>query len=132
MDAEPPPTTHIRIGPLIRDIIILVVLTGLGGFVVGFSRGQQTSDAQYGLAIGVSNLIFEIVGFTISGCLAPPGRRRHLALVALGAWIVSIFNVIFFDVNIILWMASVVMMAVTMGIGGAISYLFKRDVKPGH
>jgi hypothetical protein len=116
-------------GPIIRDIIILVVLTFLGGFVAGFARGQS-SDAQFGLAIAVSNLIFEIVGFTISGCLAPPGRWRHLALVALGAWLVSIFNVVFFNVNIVLWMASVVTMAATMGIGGAISYLFKRDVTP--
>jgi len=97
--------------------------------VAGFARGQS-GDAQFGLAIAVSNLIFEIVGFTISGCLAPPGRWHHLALVALGAWLVSIFNVVFFNVNIILWMASVVTMAVTMGIGGAISYLFKKDVTP--
>ena len=113
-----------KIWPILRDAIILTVLTGLGGFIVGFASTDHSSRFYfYGLAL--SNTLFCIIGFAISGCLAVGNRWRHLAFVAVIAWIVSVFNVIFFNLPIVMWMASVVPMAFFALIGGGISFIFK-------
>jgi hypothetical protein len=128
---SPPPTEGIRIGPIIRDVIIVWVLTAMGGMVAGVATGGRERDPQqFMMAVAISNLLLGTVAFTVSGCLAPPGRWRHLGLVGLGSWITSLVNVVFFGVSIVQWIGGAIVMAIIMGIGGAISYLFKRDAKP--
>ena len=80
------------------------------------------------LALMASNFLLGTVAFTISGCLAPPGRWRHLGFVALGAWLTSLVNVVFFGVSVLQWMGGAIFMSIIMGLGGAISYAFKRDI----
>jgi hypothetical protein len=128
----PPPTEQrVRVGPIIRDVAIVWVLTAMGGFVAGIATGGLQRDAQrFMLAVAVSNLLLGTVAFTIAGCFAPPRRWRHLAIVAVGAWLTSLINVMFFGVGIAQWIGGAIFMAIIMGIGGAISYVFKRDTKP--
>jgi hypothetical protein len=127
---QSPPSTDrgLRIGPIIRDVVVVWVLTGMGGFVAGVATGGQARDAQrYMLALAVPNVLLGTVAFTISGLLAPGNRWRHLAFVAVGAWLTSLFNVAFFGVSMPQWIGGAIFMAVVMGIGGGISYVLKRD-----
>jgi hypothetical protein len=133
MDTTTPPPTEqrVHIGPIIRDVVIVWVLTAMGGFVAGIATAGPQRDAQrFMLAVAVSNLLLGTVAFTIVGCLAPPPRWRHLAIVAAGAWLTSFINVVFFGVGIAQWIAAAIFIAIIMGIGGALSYVFKRDTKP--
>lgn len=128
---SPPPTEEaVRLGPIIRDVVIVWVLTAMGGFVVGVATGGPQRDLErFLLGAMVSNLVLGTVAFTIAGCLAPPPRWRHLGFVALGTWITSLVNV-FFGVTIVQWIGGAVFTALIMGLGGAMSYLFKRDTDP--
>jgi hypothetical protein len=130
---QPPPSINrrVRIGPVIRDIVIVWLLTAMGGFVAGVATGGPQRDApRFMLAVIASNFLLGSVAFTIAGCLAPPGRWRHLGFVALGAWLTSLINVVFFRFTIPQWISGAIFMAIIMGVGGAISYLFKRGTKP--
>jgi hypothetical protein len=119
------------VGPIIRDIIIVWVLTAVGGFVIGVvTSGLQLDVQKAMLALMVSNLVLGTVAFTIAGCLAPPNRWRHLGFVAFGAWFTSLINVVFFGGSISQWIGGAIFTAIIMGIGGAISHVFKRDTKP--
>ena len=126
---QPPPPSEqpIRFGPIIRDVAIVWVLTAIGGFLVGLAGGATGQNPQAILV--VSNLLLGTVAFTIAGCLAPPPRWRHLGFVALGSWLTSLINVVFFKVTIAQWFASIIFLGIIMSIGGGISYLFKKDAK---
>jgi hypothetical protein len=115
-----------KIWPVLRDVIIVIVLSGLGGFIVGFASTSRHDSPLYIYSLALSNSLFCIIGFTISGCLAIENRWRHLAIVAAIVWAVSIFNVIFFEFTIIKWAASAIAIAIFAVIGGGISLLFKR------
>jgi FtsH-binding integral membrane protein len=126
-----PTDERLRIGPILRDVVIVWVFTFLGGFVVGVATGGPSHDAKrYILALAVSNILFGTIGFTIAGCLAPSPRWRHLRWVALGAWLTGLVNVAFLHVSIAQWINGAIFVVLITGLGGAISYLFKRDTKP--
>jgi flagellar basal body-associated protein FliL len=97
----------------------------LGRVLVGFASTDHSSRL-YILSLSLANSLFCIIGFTISGCLAVGNRWRHLAFVGAIVWAASIFNVIFFGFPIVMWMASIVAVAIFALIGGGISLLFKR------
>jgi hypothetical protein len=127
----PPPEQGVRIGSIIRDVIIVWVLTAVGGIIAGVATGGPQQDrARFMVAAAVSNFLLGIVAFTIVGCLAPFRRWRHLAFVAFGAWFTSLINVALFGVSIPQWIGGAIFMAIIMGIGGGISYLFKKDASP--
>lgn len=129
----PAPTDQrTRFWPIIRDVIIVWVLTSLGGFVVGVaSSGKASHDTPQSLtALAVSNFLFGTVAFTIAGCLTPLKRWRHLRFVAVGAWFASLINVVFFGVTIPQWIGGAIFMAIIMGLGGAISFVLRREIKP--
>jgi hypothetical protein len=112
-------------------VAIIFILTAMGGFVAGVATGGPSRDAHRSmLAIVASNLLLGTLGFTISGCLAPPGRWRHLLLVAAGAWLASLINVAFFVLSLPQWIGGAIFIAIMMGFGGALSYVFKRDSQP--
>ena len=101
-----------RVGPIIRDVIIVWILTAMGGFVAGLATGGPQGDAQrFMLAVTVSNFLLGTVAFTIAGCLAPPPRWRHLGLVAAGAWLTGLLNVVFFHFTVPQWIGSAIFMA---------------------
>ncbi len=115
-----------RIGPIVRDVAIVWVLTAIGGFLVGLTGGQGSRSL---VAIAVSNILLGTVAFTIAGCLAPRPRWNHLAYVAVGAWLTSLINVFFFHVTIAQWLSSALFMGVIMAVGGGLSFVFKKDTK---
>lgn len=121
--------------PIVRDVIIVWFLTGIGGFVVGFgitvATGSPPKHTQgYMLAIATSNFLLGTVAFTIVGCLTSIARWRHLVIVAALAWLTSLVNVAFLGTTMSQWIGSAVFIAVMMGIGGGLSYLFKTTSNP--
>jgi len=115
-----------RWGSVFRDVLIITALTFFGGFVVGLAGDPQRHATSYILALIASNIGFGTVGFVISGCLAQGNRWRHLAYVALGAWGVGLLNVVLFGFSLSLWFLSAIFIAIIMGLGGCISFLFKK------
>ena len=118
-----------KIWPVIRDVIIVQGLTVVGGFIQGFN--ESFAEARHGLNPSHSHNFYDdifylIVGFAISGCLATGNRWRHLAFVAVTFWVGDIFAVFFFGVTLSQWTAQAVGIVICIGIGGGISYLFKR------
>jgi hypothetical protein len=124
----PPAEQPVRIGLILRDVAIIVALTFIGGFVIGLSGAPSSPRTM--LAIAASNILLGTIGFVISGCLAAGNRWRHLAYVGLGVWLAGLINVLFFGISIVVWFFSIIAVALMMGAGGAISYIFKRDTKP--
>lgn len=126
-EPKPPTDQQVRVGPIIRDIVIVWLLTGIGGFVAGIATGgPDRNPQQFIFAAAASNFLLGTVAFTIVGCLAPPERWRHLGFVAIGAWFTSLINVLFFGVTVPQWIFGAIVMAIIMGFGGAISYVFKK------
>ena len=119
---ETPPTgaqqtvrpSHFHAGAIARDVAIVFVLTFIAGFI--------SSAAMRPLSVS----LFSIVGFCISGYLAKGNRWKHLSFVALFAWLTSIVN-IFFGFPVVFWLATVFFIFPLMGVGGGLSYLFKRQ-----
>jgi hypothetical protein len=119
----PPPEQRTRPGAILRDVLIIVALTFIGGFVVGVAAPPRSSRGM--LAIAASNLLLGTVGFAISGRLAVGSRWRHLAYVGLCVWLAGLLNVVFFGFSVDQWLVSIIAVALMMGLGGAISYVFK-------
>ncbi len=128
VQAPPLESRRLRVGPVLRDVAIIWALTTFGGFVIGIAAGSgPRNHAALMAAIGISNILMGTISFTISGCLAPPGRWRHLAMVALGSWLTSFANVLLFGVGVGQWITGAFFIALMMTLGGVISYIFKRD-----
>ena len=125
---QPPPPAKppLRFGPIARDVAIVWGLTFLGGFVAGLT-GAKHDAHRLTMVLALSNLFFGTVGFTIAGYLAPRPRWNHLAYVALGTWLTSLINVVFFHVKFTQWMTGGFFVLVIMAVGGGLSYLFKKD-----
>ncbi len=128
IDQPPPTEPGMRFGPIARDVVIVAALTGIGGFVIGLTGALESQRGM--LAIMASNLLLGTVGFVISGCLARDNRWRHLACVAVGVWLFGLGNVLFFGVGIAHWLFSSIAVGLMMGVGGALSYVFRRDNLP--
>jgi hypothetical protein len=76
--------------------------------------------------LSFSSIILGTIGFAISGCLARGARWRHLALVALGVWVALSVMFLTPGTTSVFWIGGGVLTAAMMGIGGGISYIFKR------
>lgn len=111
--------------PIIRDALIIVILTAIGGFIIGISGAPDSSAF---LAIIVSNILFTCVGFTISGAIAKINRFQHLFKVAICVWIFGLIN-IFFGLTFLSWVFSSIFVLICMGIGGLASFIFVRTPK---
>ena len=110
---------------IVRDAAIVLVLTFFGGFVIGFANPYGNNA----VAIAVSNTIFSSIGFFIAGCLKKEARFQHLSKVVLLVWLASALN-IFFGVSIVQWIASILFLYVTMGVGGGLSFIFVKAQEP--
>jgi len=115
-----------RWGAIIRDVIIIWILTALAGFVVGITGAEGN---RYVLGIAFANLIFGTVGFCISGCLSKSNRWKHLNIVALGVWLVGLINVSIIPITIISWFFGIIFIYIMMGIGGGLSCIFVKTPK---
>jgi hypothetical protein len=115
------PTEGVRFGPIVRDVLIVMALSFIGGWAV-----DMTGHGNF-LAIAAAGDLLGTVGFIIAGCLAVGNRWRHLFYVAIGFWLGSIVNVLFGPFGIFQWLLSILTIALMMGVGGSLSFLFKRD-----
>ncbi|EEF59018.1 hypothetical protein Cflav_PD2067 [Pedosphaera parvula Ellin514] len=131
MAPEPPKKPLTRFGPIVRDVALIFVLNLIGGFIAAVAaNGTQKGEQQFLRAILLCNLSFGTLGFTISACLAPGNRWRHLHYVGLGVWLTGLINVVFAGIGIGQWVLSLFVIFIMEVIGGAISYAFKRDSNP--
>lgn len=108
-----------------RDVSIVFGLVVASSFVAAQiieAMGQEVTA----LVIGLSNIFWGTVGFTISGCLAKAQRFKHLFMVAIGLWLVSFVNVAMGMTPLSAWVAGLALILVMMGVGGGLSYLFVR------
>ncbi len=119
---------RIRPGPIVRDVIIIFVLTFFGGCMVGASSALKDRDStQSMLLVGIANFVLGTIGFTLSGVMAPRGNRwLHLLWVALGAWLTGLVNVVT-GLPLIQWAAGIVVVLAMMALGGVASMGFKPD-----
>jgi hypothetical protein len=108
---------------VIRDVIIIWILTGIGGLLIGIATaGSELPMA----AIGISNIILGIVGFCISGCMTEENRWKHLCIVAIFVWLTSIINILIGPFALKNWMFTIFIIFIMMVIGGGISFLIKK------
>ncbi|MBV8466817.1 MAG: hypothetical protein JO218_12810 [Burkholderiales bacterium] len=118
----------IRLRTVIRDVIIVMALTFLSGFVIGFSISfahLNVDQAKFMMMISISNIVFSIVGYFISGCLTPQARWTHLTYVAIGVWLASLCNLAF-GVTVVQWLLGLPVSFVAMAVGGSMSAIIVR------
>ena len=120
-----PRGSSLRIGAVIRDVGIIMILTALAGVVLGIGMSNASEEELLGAA-ALANIVFGTVGFVISGARVPSGRWKHLFAVAIGLWLAGILNVVLGIVDGGSWFISVFLILLMMAIGGGISYLFNR------
>ncbi len=108
---------------VIRDIIMILLFTGIGGFVIGVATAG--SKLQLG-AIGLSNILLGIIGFCISGCLIADNRWKHLIIVAVFVWLTTIVNIFIGPITFSNWLLSILPTFILMAIGCGLSFLFVR------
>lgn len=119
------PQPSIALGAVVRDGGLILLLTAVGGLIIGLTS-YTTDFESLLLLVACMNLLFLVVGFTISASVVGRGRWQHIAAVGLVVWLFGIINVLLGIGSIIDWIVSALLIAVCMGVGGALSYLFKR------
>jgi hypothetical protein len=108
-----------------RDVSIvfgLVLVSSFAAVQIVQGMGEEVTP----LVIGLSNIFWGTVGFTISGCLAKVQRFKHLFMVAVGLWLVSFVNVAMGLTPVQFWAVGFFLILLMMGLGGGLSYLFVR------
>jgi len=108
-----------------RDVSIVFGLVVASSFIA-VKIIEGTGEEATPLVIGLSNLFWGTVGFTISGCLARVQRFKHLFMVALGLWLLSFVNVAMGMTPLPIWVVGFLLILVMMGLGGGLSYLFVK------
>ena len=111
---------------MLRDVVILFVLTVAGSFIIGFATAASGGRSLPAGAIALSNLVFSHDRLYHCWMLAKGSRWLHLSCVAFGLWLVSVVNVVFTG-SIALWFAGAFFIAFVMALGGGLSYLFVRS-----
>ena len=120
---------RIRWSALIRDVSIVFGLVLASSFAAA-QIIQAMGEEVTALVIGLSNIFWGTVGFTISGCLAKTERFKHLFMVAVGLWLVSFVNVVMGMTPVQFWAVGFLLILLMMGLGGGLSYLFVRTPPP--
>ena len=116
---------------IFRDAITIFVLTFVFGFAIGAVLGAQEISGDMGMAVvAISNIAILIVGFCISGAIAKHNRFRHLFKVAIVIWLLGSINIALIDMKFVEWAVSLILVLMTMGVGGLISYLFSANSAP--
>jgi len=125
-DMEPTETPNDALRPaaIIRDVALLWVLTLAGGFVAGVAA-PPTDPSRRMMAIAISNVLFSLIGFVLVGYLAGARRWMQLLVVTVILWFTSLINLLF-GLKFFGWLMSLPVLLILMGIGGGISYLFRR------
>ena len=116
------PLNFLAIARDVSIVFALVVVSSFAAAQIIQAMGEEATP----LVIGLSNIFWGTVGFTISGCLARVQRFKHLFMVALGVWLLSFVNVAMGLTRLPVWAAGSLLILAMMGMGGGLSYLFVR------
>tara|TARA_A100001037_G_scaffold305630_1_gene346555 strand:- start:1454 stop:1828 length:375 start_codon:yes stop_codon:yes gene_type:complete len=114
---------------IIRDVIIVWILTSIGGFLVGFQAEVVGGQGATITALALSNMLLGTTAFCISGCMIQEARWKHLAIVATFCWLTSLVNVIVEFMTIADWISSIVWILIWAGLGGGLSFIVKPKIK---
>jgi hypothetical protein len=117
------PDMEIRWRDVVRDIVIVFVLTAVGGFIVGVTG---VTAGRRMIAAAASNLLLGTVAFTIVGCLHESRRVVHTCTAALGNWILGLGLVAAGAATVLQWTMSVVPMLLTAALGAFLAQFFTR------
>ncbi|WP_445637713.1 hypothetical protein NSTC745_02879 [Nostoc sp. DSM 114161] len=108
---------------IIRDVVLLNVVTFILGFLLAFAMPNSTLEEMMP-TIALFNFVILTLSFLISGCVAKVNRFRHLRVVAILIWLGSIVNIyIVPGASLLTWLISSIPIAITMLIGGGLSFL---------
>jgi hypothetical protein len=111
---------------VLRDALGVLLLGSLGGWAGGVLSGDPNGDVPT-----VSAVVLMTVGFCVSGCLAKQSRFKHLALVAVGVWLIgTILRVISPGESFVLSLAALVQVFVAMLLGGLVSLAIVKPPPP--
>lgn len=114
------------------DAAIVFGLTFIAGFVIGFVAAVLGGAAPPAL-IGLSDMLFVIVGFAYVAYRTNGRRFQHLALVALGVWLFSIINPLLGIISLPAWIFAIVptfiFMFIGAGVGIGLRHLFHKEEK---
>jgi hypothetical protein len=111
---------------VLRDALGVLLLGSLGGWAGGVLSGDPNGDVPT-----VSAVVLMTVGFCVSGCLAKQARFKHLALVAVGVWLIgTILRVISPGESFVLSLAALVQVFVAMLLGGLVSLAIVKPPPP--
>lgn len=117
----------------IIDVIIVIGLSAIGGFFIGFFGAfTQISEENKMMLIAISNLVSILIGFWIVGCINKTGelsRFKYLAYVMVGVWLFGLVNVALFNFSIYQWIASGIPIVILGVLGGGISFLTCKAVE---
>jgi hypothetical protein len=103
---------------VLRDALGVLLLGFLGGLIGGAFDGDSGRGVQTTLAI-----VTMTAGFCVSGCLAKQARFKHLALVAVGVWLIGTIVGLFSGEgrSLVLSLSDLGLIAAAMLLGGLIS-----------
>jgi len=118
---------------IIRDVILVELFCGLGGFLVGSASTAAGGDALS--QVPLASLVMAPIGLSIVGAINPTNRWLHLAIVTLICLIFDIgFNMLFFPETYIDFSVFIVFWYfIYFVVGGLLSMLypiFKNKDKP--
>jgi hypothetical protein len=125
----PPPLVRepIRWKIVLRDIVVIYLVSLLGGFVIGFVCAVQGRPPSV-VGIAISNALSVTIGFAISAALSPVRRWAHIGVALPGVWLTGLPNLLI-GVTLTQWILGLPLLALSMGLGGALSYLLPRRKK---
>jgi FtsH-binding integral membrane protein len=114
---------------VVRDVILIFILTGVGGFLIGLAATASGGGAPMPV-IAASNIALSILGFAISGALTRSDRIRHLLMVALLVWILSLVNLLL-GFSLVQWLLGGPAILFACVVGGGIAALLFRPQTVG-
>ena len=110
---------------ILRDVIILLTLTMLGGFIIGIGLIMLGLEKQDGyISAVISNILLSVVGFCISGSMTSNYRSVHLFKVAIAYWLACSINIVLLSASLYEWASSLIVILIAMEVGRWGSYYF--------
>ena len=108
---------------VVRDKIFILVLTVISGAIV--LKTANYFDFKNRYVITIAHLLLGSFFYCIVGYMAPSKRWKHLFVVSICVWL-AYSPLCFFGASFIKWLLLIKDIAIKMGIGGSLSYLFVK------
>lgn len=110
------------------DVLIIFVLTLIGGFIVGAVLGSTAALTSNSVILwtALSNIVFASAGFAYAAYKTSQNRWAHLVAVGGCVWVLGIINVIMKFASIQDWLLSIIPIIVFVAIGGGIGTLLAK------